>query len=284
MSNLLRRFSRLLKMLGEISVALARRIVGGAGVRSAPTFASFDDALLFCGTDGYKQTEIVDVVVAKTLIENSKIEADGVLNLDSLRTVIGIAGSQPSKGLTVIDFGGAAGAHYTTARSVLGKSFPLRWHVVETEEMAAVAGAVLADDSVKFFSTVDSAAAGLEDVDLILASGVLPYTRDPMGTLKSILALQAKHVFVTRNVLGESNEEIITIQRSPLANHGQGQMPKGFKDREISFPVTIVPREKFELTAQLTYRIRFRTSEDKKVHRHNGETIDMFGYFLDLKA
>jgi putative methyltransferase (TIGR04325 family) len=282
MSNPLQSFSGLLKMLGEISVALARRIDGG-GVTRAPTFANFEDALLFCGTDGYKQTEIVDVVVAKTVIVKSKMEADSVLNLDSLRTVIGLAASQPSKGLTVIDFGGAAGAHYTTARTILGKSFPLRWHVVETEEMAEAARAVLADDSLRFFSTLDSAAVGLGSVDLILASGSLQYTPDPMSFLKRILSLKAKHIFITRTVLTDTDRAFTMIQVSRLAAHGQGPLTEGFKDREILTPVTVVEREQFEQELKETYDIRFRVLEDKKAHRHNGETFDMFGYFLDLK-
>ena len=269
-------------MLGDISVALARRIEG-RGVTRAPTFANFDDALLSCGTDGYRQAEIVDVVVAKTLIVNSKIEADRVLNLDSLRTVIGLAGSQTSQGLTVIDFGGGAGAHYTTARSVLGKNFPLRWHVVETNEMAEAAGAVLADDSLRFFSTLDSAVAGLGGVDLILASGSLQYTPDPMSFLSQILSFKAKHIFITRTVLTDTNRAFTMIQVSRLASHGQGPLPEGFKDIEILTPVTVVQREKFEQELKGTYDIRFRVSEDKKAYRHNGETFDMFGYFLDWR-
>ena len=269
-------------MLGDISVALARRIEG-RGVTRAPTFANFDDALLSCGTDGYRQAEIVDVVVAKTLIVNSKIEADRVLNLDSLRTVIGLAGSQTSQGLTVIDFGGGAGAHYTTARSVLGKNFPLRWHVVETNEMAEAAGAVLADDSLRFFSTLDSAVAGLGGVDLILASGSLQYTPNPMNFVKQIVSLGAKHIFITRTVLSDTDQAFTWIQVSRLSYHGQGPLPEGFKDLETLTPVTVVQREQFEHELRRNYDVRFQTLEDKATYRHNGETFDMFGYFLDLK-
>lgn len=95
-----------------------------------------------------------------------------------------------------------------------------------------------------------AAVSGLKSIDLILASGVLHHTPNPVRFLRKILAARAKHVFVTRNVLSESNEEIIGIQRSRLAHHGQGPMPPGFEDHEILFPVTIVPREKFELEAK----------------------------------
>jgi len=282
MPSPLKSLSRLVKMLGAICIALARRIDGGR-VTPAPTFANFDDALLFCGTDGYKQSEIVDVVVAKTLIVKSKMEEGPVLDLDSLRTVIGLAGSQPSKGLTVIDFGGASGAHYRTARTILGKSFPLRWHVVETEEMAETAGAVLADDSLRFFSTLDSAEVGLGSIDLILASGSLQYTPDPLSFLKQILSIKAKHIFITRTVLTDTDQAFTMIQVSRLAAHGAGPLPEAFKDREILTPVTIVEREEFEQELKETYEIRFGILEDKGAYRHNGETFNMFGYFLDLK-
>ena len=73
------------------------------------------------------------------------------------------------------------------------------------------------------------------------------------------------------------------IQVSRLASHGQGPLPEGFKDIEILTPVTVVEREQFEQELLGSYDIRFRVSEDKKAYRHNGETFDMFGYFLDLR-
>ena len=269
-------------MLVVKSVALIRRIDWG-GVERGPRFTNFDDALLFCGTNGYRQKEIVDVVIAKQQIANSEIEKAPVLNLDSLRTVIGLAGVQAYKGLTVIDFGGSAGAHYITARSVLGKSFPLRWHVVETNELAEAAGKILADDSLSFFSTLDSAVAGLGGVDLILASGSLQYTPNPMNFVKQIVSLGAKHIFITRTVLSDTDQAFTWIQVSRLSYHGQGPLPEGFKDLETLTPVTVVQREQFEHELRRNYDVRFQTLEDKATYRHNGETFDMFGYFLDLK-
>jgi putative methyltransferase (TIGR04325 family) len=98
--------------------------------------------------------------------------------------------------LNVIDFGGAAGAHYFTIRALLPSEYQLRWVVVETPAMAAGGAKHLANDELSFTAKLQEAEAKLGHIDLLHSSGTLQCLPDPIEQLRSMMLLPADHILL----------------------------------------------------------------------------------------
>jgi len=253
-----------------------------------PIFSTYQDALDFCASDGYsldgyQTSDLVACVIEKNAVYRDNLRLSQSIGLDSIRPIIGIAASCPEDSLRVLDFGGGGGSHYSVIRAIYGKAKQFQWDVVETEAMARAATAKLAREGLKFFGDIDSAVADLGEVDLVFTSGALQYTPSPLAFLAKLIAVNAKHIFVTRTTLNEDDETIICVQTSMLSANGPGPLPPGFTDHEIRYPLTLVSKREAKRLIVNAYNIRFSIVEDKASYSVNGKPISMFGYFGDLK-
>jgi putative methyltransferase (TIGR04325 family) len=186
------------------------------------TFRTYSEALSAC--DGYEAADLVAVVVAKTkaYVPPYDLTAAQAFSLGALSAASG-------NPIRVLDFGGAAGAHYKLARHILPATKRLDWLVVETPEMVAQASP-LSSDELRFSTYPD-----MQDADLLHLSGVLQSLPDPMQTLAALLATRPRQVIICRMSLGGGE---VTIQRSRLKDNGPGPLPSGVKDREVRYPHT----------------------------------------------
>ena len=247
-----------------------------------PVFSSYQQVLSFYGTHGYQERDLVEVVVAKNANYRHNILLSHVVGLDALRTMIGVGVIGPQAVLRVLDFGGGSGSHYSIVRALLGEERDIRWNVVETEAMATAA-AKLAGGGLKFFDDVYTAVADLGDVDLVFTSGALQYTPDPLVFLDMLIAVKARHLFITRTPFSDGDEAIIGVQKSMLSSNGPGPLPSNFTDYEIRYPVTFASKRKAEQLLKKAYKIRFFIEEDKAAYSVQGRPFHMYGYFCDLK-
>ena len=246
-------------------------------------FATYAEAREACLPAGYEDNDIVATVVAKTLQAKNEVKKSCRLGKDDLGIMHGIAALLPSTTLRVLDFGGGAGHHYFSVRAVVGDAVDIRWNVVETPKMVAAARKMLADSSLRFFNTIEEAAADLGHVQLILSSSSLPYTPEPFGYLSKLLGVKADHLFITRTPLTDVDETFTIIQKSRLAHNGPGPLPPGFVDREVQYPLTLVNKHAFESRIQELYSLRF--SIDGEAGVSYGGTIrgNLYGYFYDKR-
>jgi putative methyltransferase (TIGR04325 family) len=253
--------------------------------RSAdPVFLSYEQAIDSCGTNGYQASDVVEVVVEKNVIYRQKIFASRTMGLESVRTIVGVGAIDPQPTtLRVLDFGGGGGSHFSIVRAAFGAEKDIKWNVVETEAMAKAANPKLAGGGLKFFSDIDCAVANLGEVDLVFTSGALQYTPDPLAFLAKLIAVKAKHIFVTRTAFNDGEETIVSVQTAMLSANGPGRLPSGFNDHEVRLPVTFASRREAERLITKTYNIRFSIEEDKASYSVRGKPFNMFGYFCDLK-
>lgn len=82
-------------------------------------YSSYEEALK--RADGFDDPLLTKVVVAKGKRFAKNLAAHKSIDLMMLRTAIGVVSVLKSKSLRVIDFGGAAGAHYFITKSLLDK-------------------------------------------------------------------------------------------------------------------------------------------------------------------
>lgn len=253
------------------------------GERSPRLYPSYDAARKDCIQNCYEDKDIVSAVIAKNKIYREKITQTKVFDLGSIRTLIGICLAARSATLNVLDFGGAAGYHYSIAQSIMGDTVALRWNVVETPQMARAAR-TLEDDRLHFFNTISEAESDLGHVDLVFTSGALQYCPDPLGILKSLLEISARYLFITRVGLNHEDREIITIQKSMLSENGPGELPPEFSDKIVSYPLILAGKPKLEEIIKKKYTITFALEEDKAIYDVGGKAYSMYGYFCESKA
>jgi putative methyltransferase (TIGR04325 family) len=198
--------------------------------REFPDYAS---ALAACG-QAYEARELVEIVYAKT---QRYRDSSPALTAAEQRLMLAIAMANPR---TVVDFGGACGAHYFLARRVFGERF--HWRVVETEAMVMRAKD-LRDSRLDFFTSLSDAVSGLGEVDLVFSSGTIQYVPAPIATLQGLVSVGAAHLFLTRLAVNDG-PPTVHVQRSRLSANGPGPMPAGMRDKLQCYPVTQPSAEK----------------------------------------
>jgi hypothetical protein len=79
-------------------------------------YDSYKSAMQACPESAYEGDELVKVVVEKNLIYRNKLNNETTFDLATLRILIAFAGmSNPKDSISVIDFGGGGGYHYSIA-------------------------------------------------------------------------------------------------------------------------------------------------------------------------
>jgi len=247
-----------------------------------PIYNTYAEALKDC-QDGYESTDLVEVVVEKSKRFNSSIKKNPILDLGTLRTIIGIGLVKNKSKLSVIDFGGAGGFHYTLAKIALGNETVLNWSVVETTAMMKKAKQI-ENNELKFYNTIHLAQKKVANIDLVFTSGALQYCPSPTESLKKLIDINAKYIFITRTPLNNNNNsEIISTQISNLSENGVGPLPIGYKNKKLKYPVTFMSKTLVENMLSKKYNIQFTIVEDKEVYRVLNKTFDMYGYFCVRK-
>src|SRR5262245_53127143 len=176
-----------------------------------PVFLSYEQAKDSCGADGYLAKDVVDVVVKKNEIYRQRVSSSRTMGWESVRTIVGVGAIDPQPtALRVLDFGGGGGLHFSIVRAVFGAEKDIKWNVVETEAMASAANPRLASGGLKFLSDIDDGVADLGEVDLVFTSGALQYTPDPLAFLEKLIAVKARHLFVTRTAFNDEDETIVS--------------------------------------------------------------------------
>jgi putative methyltransferase (TIGR04325 family) len=197
------------------------------GRKPERTYPSYSAALADCAL-GYDDPGIARLVAEKTRRFAAALEA-GVAPIDATGIAVAFAVRDAA---TVVDYGGATGAHYEIARHLLGRDF--EWTVIETPAMIAAATPTR---SLRFRGEIGGSP------DAVISSGTLPFVSDPYTSLTALLALQARHLLLARLALGEPR---IVIHRARLSDHGPGPMPQGWADQETLTPMTWLDRGRLE--------------------------------------
>jgi putative methyltransferase (TIGR04325 family) len=204
-------------------------------------YPSFNSALAECG-DAYNDPDIAKVIAFRTAGWNRNFEdklwPDNVANT---LLAVGIAAANlTERPLRVLDFGGGCGIHYFTARSAF--TLPLKWAIVETPVMLEHAAPMGAKGNFEVYDEITQAASSLGRVDLVIASGAIQYTPDPMASLDALIALGAPY-FALARFPAWAEQTTVGIQSDLLSNHLNGLvpgMPPNITDRIVKCPITFV--------------------------------------------
>ncbi|MCX6982863.1 MAG: methyltransferase, TIGR04325 family [Verrucomicrobia bacterium] len=179
--------------------------------------------------------------------------------------------------MTVLDFGGACGAHYFRMRTLFPSHLRLRWHVVETPAMSRKA-APLHNQELAFFESIAEAQKSLGRIDIVLSSGTLQCVPDPHRSLMELLACRASYLVLPRLGLSETESDIITIHDARLSDNDPGPLPAGIADGMTRYPFTFPARSAIEAAVMKDYEIILKAHDSTEVFPVNHEPLVGFGY------
>jgi putative methyltransferase (TIGR04325 family) len=217
-----------------------------------------------CSVHGYQNSDIVKVVVAKTIMYRDRLQRKEnpiQLNPTNAYSLLSLLCLCQKKEINVLDFGGAAGAHYFLARAILPPDCRINWLVVETSAMASQATKLLACEDLRFVSSLDAAVKAMERIDLLHSSGTLQCVDYPTDYLKKLMAIPAGCVLLNRLGLVVGDHHVITTHESLLSSHGPGPLPSGVENKKVRYPFTFLSENIFFETLSQSHSV-IRIFED----------------------
>lgn len=250
-------------------------------------YADYAQALNDCTEHGYENADIVNVVVEKTkrYRDNLLLKTPSVqLNATSAYSLCSLLAACGREEINVLDFGGAAGAHYFLTRAVMASACKLNWMVVETPAMAEQAMPILSSDELSFASDLDEAASSFQRIDLIHTSGTLQCVEAPYDTLEKLISTSANHILFNRLGLTKGNHEVITTHETWLSWNGPGPLPDNIVDRKVRYPF-VFPRETvFMEMLSKNYSIVITFDDSSGIFPVNKEPIIGLGLLTKRKS
>jgi putative methyltransferase (TIGR04325 family) len=175
--------------------------------------------------------------------------------------------------IRILDFGGAAGAHYFNMRSLVSKSIKLKWVVVETEEMVRQAEQRLSSDELSFVTTIEQAAESLRRVDLVTTSGAVQYLSDPIAYVRKLVSCEASYISFDRLCLTRGTKDLYVTHKTFVGAHGPGPAPSDVQKKTVNVPSVIVQLPAFLVSIQERYSIIATQDDNSGVLPIPGEDV-----------
>jgi len=165
-------------------------------------YSSFDAALAAAGHVGYE-----DEAIVAHMLRSAQQQVTGAITNNTARVGFAmLATLGHATRCRVLDFGGGVGIHFDALRPWIKAD--VEWVVCETPLMVTRAGAARAGDGLRFVARLEPG----EAFDVVLASGVLQYVRDPSATLAD-LCKRAPFTILDRVPLVDRRSDRLTVQR-----------------------------------------------------------------------
>ena len=269
-----------MNLLKKIKKKLIEKLIGKP--KLFDTFENYKSAII--SSNSYDDQKLIKVIVEKTKNFKQNQNKFQEFNLGDFRNIFALLNFKNNSNLTVLDFGGGAGAHYFFAKKFLDKDIKINWDVIETSSLVLkVKNEGFENDELKFFNSLINQEVIEKKYDLVYANSSLPYTNDPLDFLKKLLKINFKYLYITRTPLNEnSNNQIIGLQISKLSSNGPGPMPQNlkFEDAEISYPFTVLGKEVVEHEIQKYGNILFSFREETDAYKTVVGNFSNFGYFI----
>lgn len=227
-------------------------------------YSSYAAAAAACGTD-YEDPNLIEVIFKKTEIYRDQLftEIPFIKDFPSVLSLFGtaLAAIGEHAEVNVIDFGGACGGHYFTAKAVFRDRLRFRWYVVETPAMVKRAREIETDE-LKFYDDLAAAQTAIGQIDLLHSSGTLQFVPLPYETLEMLLNCNARVLMLQRLALTTGIQELITVQRTRFRAHGYGPLPAGVQDGASCVPCQYMRQSRFEDMVTASYRIVAKLRDD----------------------
>lgn len=202
------------------AVTRAVRHIRGGDISFEGNYLSWEAAAAQC--TGYDAAPILAKVLEATLkVKRGEAahERDSVLfdEIDYAWPVTaGLmwAAAQHGGRLDVLDFGGALGSGYFQNRAFLAELLQVRWSVVEQAHYVEAGRQHIQDETLRFYSSIDSCLAENQP-NIVLLSSVLQYISEITNVIERINHSGASMLIIDRTPFNSGRDDKICIQRVP---------------------------------------------------------------------
>ncbi|HUX95559.1 MAG TPA: methyltransferase, TIGR04325 family [Bacteroidales bacterium] len=227
-----------------ILIRLVKRCIG---LENTKEYQNYSQAMKFCYSYSYDDFEFCSMMSDKT-IAYMKVVKEKPFCLNQTNSFLLAAINQyinlhSKKKITVLDFGGACGAHFLEIKRFFPNDFSLKWYVVETDQMVKSAvNKGLHNNELNFVNSIEDIKI---KIDFIHSSGALQCVSNPYEFINKLININASWMLFNRMMFNESDRDILTILKSFLSTNGPGKLPKGYSDKIVSYPHTTMSFQKF---------------------------------------
>ncbi|MBT3666712.1 MAG: methyltransferase, TIGR04325 family [Opitutae bacterium] len=114
--------------------------------------------------------------------------------------------------LSLLDFGGSLASRYFQHINLFGHD-ALEWNIVEQEHFVKAGKELFKNRNLNFFNTIEDCFKE-KKIDFVLLSSVLQYLKDPFRTIRELLNLQPKGVFIDRTYVSKICDSLIYVQQN----------------------------------------------------------------------
>jgi putative methyltransferase (TIGR04325 family) len=225
----------------------------------------------------YQNLELINSVISKHKEFQKTFSKNKEIDISNFRTLYGLLLAANKNKLTIVDFGGGPGTHYTIAKKIF-PDIHFEWNIIETPKFVEEARKQ-SNSEINYFSDLNSIKS---PIDIMFTSSALQYTPDPFKTLSTIVEKKAKYLIITRTPFSKQSK-ITDIQKSLLSENGPGEPLKQITNKIVSYKITIENIDLIEQIINQEYSIKLKIIEEEKVHKLKGIYIDYYGYFCELK-
>ena len=248
----------------EIIPPILYRAIRGKAARSLPEFGSWNEANKASTENAYEHSKLTKLIFDKSVAYRDKL-SEGIISINNSEiqtlTALGIviSQSQHSEKITVIDYGGACGAHYFLAKHIFSAT-KFDWRVIETPSMVKVARDIESNE-LHFFDDIEHAIKNADSIHLIHSSGTLQCIPEPYKTLEHLVNIKPNFMLFSRLGVTPESSEIITVHQHMMSANGPGPAPKNFKDQICIYPFQYPIRNKIESILSDDYSIEFMNND-----------------------
>ncbi len=247
-------------------------------------YNNFLEALSNCINAGYENSTLCEVVALKTLQYKSTLQTPPFLikPVQSFLSLVvqHILLENNNQQISVVDFGGACGAHFFETKRFVSNNVFMKWSVVETGEMISHARKHhLESRELQFYNNLNDVSG-----DLAYFSSSIQYVPDPYSTIDLLLSKRFPYILFNRMMLNAaSSEDLIIVQQSWLSANGPGIVDTGIQDRIIKYPHTTLSETKFMKKFEAEYELVFKFDESSGKIEQNNSNIVGGGFLFKRK-
>jgi putative methyltransferase (TIGR04325 family) len=181
-------------------------------------FPSWEEASRLTG--GYEQANILEKTKQALLaVKNGEAvyERDSVLFTQSeypypLLSFLLHDAQLKQRPVNVLDFGGSLGSTYYQVKEFLSPGICSGWNIIEQSHYIACGQEFFADDTLRFFYTIEDCISS-QQIDFVLLSSVVQYLPDPHRFLDELVAYGFDTILVDRTAFVNEGPDRINMQR-----------------------------------------------------------------------
>jgi putative methyltransferase (TIGR04325 family) len=218
---------------------------------------------------GYSQDKIISKVFKSTL---KVIRGEAAYERDSITftehkfnwpiiSYILKTLSRNSENFSVLDFGGSLGSSYFQNKIFFKELKNFNWMIIEQKKFVELGRGFIENENLKFFSSIEDCIS-IKKPDVVLASAVLQYLKNPYKKLEELCNIGAKVILLDKIIINKDDKDFIYCQKVPSYIY------------DATYPVYSLSESKlFNILHKNNYRIhnKFNTLKFNSLRNINSE-------------